>query len=195
MEPSLRNPLIPIVMLVRFELLFLNHIHGHCVILRIIKQLIDSLGWHTDGGGAYTNEPSIVCQSTAATCTACRYAPINQRTYFGFTRSAWALVIKTSVGSVANNWRMITRIDLTQTYPLISSPVNGSLPMIRVREGLSSVIQIPAAGLDTTNDIRCRWASIIGAAGDECSDLGCDSIYISYIFLEIPICPIFYRKK
>ncbi|CAF4636094.1 unnamed protein product, partial [Rotaria magnacalcarata] len=173
MEPSLRNPLIPIVMLVRFELLFLNHIHGHCVILRIIKQLIDSLGWHTDGGGAYTNEPSIV---------------------FGFTRSAWALVIKTSVGSVANNWRMITRIDLTQTYPLISSPVNGSLPMIRVREGLSSVIQIPAAGLDTTNDIRCRWASIIGAAGDECSDLGCDSIYISYIFLEIPIFPIFYRK-
>ena len=33
------------------------------------------------------------------------------------------------------------------------------------------MIQIPAADWDLDNDIRCRWASSTGAAGDECGDV------------------------
>ena len=49
--------------------------------------------------------------------------------------------------------------------------VTGSLPIIRVIEGQQAVIQIPAADWDTSNDIRCRWASSSGTAGNECGDV------------------------
>ncbi len=38
-------------------------------------------------------------------------------------------------------------------------------------EGKTAVIQIPAADWDRTNDVRCRWASSTGAAGNECDDV------------------------
>lgn len=49
--------------------------------------------------------------------------------------------------------------------------MTGSLPIIRVREGTTAVIQIPAADWDVDDDIRCRWASNTGVAGDECGDI------------------------
>ncbi|CAF3613100.1 unnamed protein product, partial [Rotaria sp. Silwood2] len=47
----------------------------------------------------------------------------------------------------------------------------GSLPLIRVIEGQTAIIQIPAADWDRTDDIRCRWASSSGPAGNECGDI------------------------
>ena len=38
-------------------------------------------------------------------------------------------------------------------------------------EGRTAVIQIPAADWDMTNDLRCRWASPTGNAGDECGSI------------------------
>ena len=49
--------------------------------------------------------------------------------------------------------------------------VTGALPIIRVIEGRQAIIQIPAADWDVTDDIRCRWASATGAAGNECGDV------------------------
>jgi len=49
--------------------------------------------------------------------------------------------------------------------------VTGSLPIIRVIRGRTAVIQIPAADWDVTDDVRCRWASNTGTAGDECVNL------------------------
>ena len=53
--------------------------------------------------------------------------------------------------------------------------VTGSLPIIRVIEGQTATIQIPAADWDVDDDIRCRWASSSGPAGDECGDV-CDNL-------------------
>ena len=33
------------------------------------------------------------------------------------------------------------------------------------------MIQIPVADWDVTNDLRCRWASNSGYAGNECDDV------------------------
>lgn len=49
--------------------------------------------------------------------------------------------------------------------------MTGSLPLIRVVENTTAIIQIPAADWDTTNDLRCRWASSTGSAGNECDDV------------------------
>jgi hypothetical protein len=49
--------------------------------------------------------------------------------------------------------------------------VTGSLPLIRVIENQTAIIQIPAADWDVTNNLRCRWASNTGAAGNECDDI------------------------
>ena len=49
--------------------------------------------------------------------------------------------------------------------------MTGSLPVIRVIENKTAIIQIPAADWDQTNDVRCRWASSTGAAGNECDDI------------------------
>ena len=111
----------------------------------------------------------------------------------GFASVAWASeIIRTNGTTSASSWRVLTRIDLSKNYPINSSPgmksilfrcilcllflscanlVTGSLPIIRVVEGRQAVIQIPAADWDTTNDIRCRWASASGSAGNECGDV------------------------
>ncbi|CAF5172884.1 unnamed protein product, partial [Rotaria magnacalcarata] len=88
-----------------------------------------------------------------------------------FTGSAWAGEIKMSSGVGANFWSVVALIDPTQKYPINTSPVTGSLPLIRVIEGQVAVIQIPAADWDRTADARCRWVSSTGAAGDECDDI------------------------
>lgn len=49
--------------------------------------------------------------------------------------------------------------------------MTGALPIIRVIEGQTATIQIPAADWDVSDDIRCRWASATGSVGDECGDV------------------------
>ena len=46
-----------------------------------------------------------------------------------------------------------------------------SLPVVRLIEGQTAVITFPILDWDTSNDLRCRWASSSGAAGDECGDV------------------------
>ncbi|CAF4969164.1 unnamed protein product, partial [Rotaria sp. Silwood1] len=161
------------------------------------QALINSLGLYVDGT-SFSGEPRIECQSPAG-CSGTGFNTISQVTYctdfstavqissgalikkitldrntdilVGFNSSAWASEIKTSLNTAANGWRVITHIDLTQKYPINSSPVTGSLPLIRVIEGQTAIIQIPAADWDRTDDIRCRWANSSGPAGDECGDI------------------------
>lgn len=53
--------------------------------------------------------------------------------------------------------------------------VIASVPVIRVIEGQTAVISFPILDWDTSNDLRCRWASSSGTAGDECGDV-CNNI-------------------
>ncbi|CAF4922066.1 unnamed protein product, partial [Rotaria sp. Silwood1] len=135
------------------------------------QALINSLGLYVDGT-SFSGEPRIECKSPAG-CSGTGFNTISQVTYctdfstavqissgalikkitldrntdilVGFNSSAWASEIKTSLNTAANGWRVITHIDLTQKYPINSSPVTGSLPLIRVIEGQTAIIQIPAA--------------------------------------------------
>ncbi|CAF5031394.1 unnamed protein product, partial [Rotaria sp. Silwood1] len=112
------------------------------------QALIDSLGLYVDGT-SFTGEPSIACQSPAG-CSGTGFTTISQVTYctdfstavqissgalikkitldrntdilVGFTGNSWAPEIKTSLDGVADYWRVITHIDLTQKYPINSSP-------------------------------------------------------------------------
>ena len=49
--------------------------------------------------------------------------------------------------------------------------VTGALPIVRVIEGQTAIIRIPAGDWDRTDDVRCRWALSSGSAGDECGDI------------------------
>lgn len=60
---------------------------------------------------------------------------------------------------------------LVRIYFPIPGSVTGSLPIIRVVENETAVIQIPAADWDIQDDVRCRWANKTGPAGDECGDI------------------------
>lgn len=110
---------------------------------------ITNLGTYTDGGGAHSGEPNIACR-TGAACTSSGYVTINQRTYctdfstsvltssgslikrmtvsrttniiISFASVAWATEIRMANGVTASSWSVATKIDLTQTYPLNSSP-------------------------------------------------------------------------
>lgn len=62
-------------------------------------------------------------------------------------------------------------IDRSSLSLICLPTVTGSLPLIRVIEGTTAVIQIPAADWDTTDDVRCRWALASGPAGNECGDV------------------------
>lgn len=114
------------------------------------QSTINNLGVYTDGGGAYTGEPFIMCQLAPASCTSVGFTNIFLQTYctdfssevqsssgalitkmtlsrtaniiVGFNSSAWATVIKTSTGAASSTWKVMTRIDLTQSYPINSSP-------------------------------------------------------------------------
>lgn len=110
------------------------------------QALIDSLGTYLDGGTFY-GEPNVACQGS---CVGTGWTTISQPTFctdfspavqsssgalisrrflnrntnirVGFASSVWAPEIRTNTGAQANNWRVITRIDLTQKYPINSSP-------------------------------------------------------------------------
>ena len=112
--------------------------------------LIASQGWYTDGGGSFTGQPFIQCQSTVSSCTGTGFTTISQRTYctdfstllgtssgalmkkinlarstnitVGFTGTSWPSVIRKPNGAVASSWRLVTRINLPQTYPINVSP-------------------------------------------------------------------------
>jgi hypothetical protein len=110
------------------------------------QALIDSLGSYLDGGSFY-GEPNVAC---VGSCTGSGYVLISQPTFctdfaisvqvssgalikklnvsrntnilVGFASSAWAAEIRTLTGAAANYWNVVTRIDLTQKYPINSSP-------------------------------------------------------------------------
>lgn len=113
------------------------------------QTLIDSLGPYLDGGLFY-GEPFVECQPITANCTGVGWTLISEPTFctdfssivqissgalikkqildrstnilVGFASAAWADEILTSTGSFASYWSVITRIDLTQKYPINSSP-------------------------------------------------------------------------
>lgn len=121
--------------------------------LQCNQSVIDDLGWYTDYGGAFSGEPFVMCQVAPSVCTSVNFATIRERTYctdfsrtldlssgalikkitldrtaniiVGFNSTAWAPVIKTNTNLSASTWKVLTRIDLTKTYPINSSP--GSL--------------------------------------------------------------------
>ncbi|CAF3426697.1 unnamed protein product [Rotaria sp. Silwood1] len=112
------------------------------------QALIDSLGLYVDGT-SFTGQPFIACESPAG-CSGTGFNTIRQVTFctdfstavqissgalikkitldrntdilVGFTGNSWASEIKTSLNAVADYWRVITHIDLTQKYPINSSP-------------------------------------------------------------------------
>ncbi|CAF3815350.1 unnamed protein product [Rotaria sp. Silwood1] len=180
---------------------------------------IASLGLYADTSGGGSGA-TIACQTSVTSCTGTGFSPFSNYNYctdfcnivqissgalikkmtlnrntnivVGFTGGDWATeILKTSSNTSASGWAVVTRIDLTQKYPINSSPgkflekqktitdinmvrivsVTGSLPLIRVIEGQRAIIQIPRADWDRTDDIRCRWASSTGAAGNECGDI------------------------
>ncbi|CAF4900307.1 unnamed protein product, partial [Rotaria sp. Silwood1] len=104
------------------------------------QALIDSLGLYVDGT-SFTGQPFIACESPAG-CSGTGFNTIRQVTFctdfstavqissgalikkitldrntdilVGFTGNSWASEIKTSLNAVADYWRVITHIDLTQ---------------------------------------------------------------------------------
>ena len=118
--------------------------------LNCSQAMIDSLGWYTDGGGAFNGVPSLACISSTVSCTASTFNTINQRTFctdfsntvqsssgaliktmtlsrstnilIGFVGSSWAPEIKLANGNGAISWRVVALIDLTKNYPINSSP-------------------------------------------------------------------------
>lgn len=121
------------------------------------QTLIDSLGPYYDGS-YFTNEPQVVCKPTTTACSGTGFVTINQATFctdfstavqvssgslikkmnlsrntnivVGFASNSWATEIRTSSGGVADYWSVLTRIDLTQKYPINSSPGRLFSPML-----------------------------------------------------------------
>ena len=113
------------------------------------QTIINTLGPYLDNG-VVTGQPNVACQSAAASCTAAGWVLINNPTFctdfslavlissgalirkqilsrntailVGFTGIAWATQIRTTNGTPANPWSVMTRIDLTQKYPINFSP-------------------------------------------------------------------------
>lgn len=122
--------------------------------LKCNQSTIDTLGWYTDGGGAFTGEPNIQCQPTTTSCPGTGFTTVSQRTYctdfalsvqistgslitkmslsrttnilVGFKSYSWASEIPSTSGAMVGTWRVITRVDLTKNYPINSSPGNFS---------------------------------------------------------------------
>ena len=118
------------------------------------QTIINTLGSYLDGG-SFSNQPQVACQPTAASCTGTGWALINEPTFctdfspavqissgalikkevlnrntnirVGFTGGNWATVILNAGGTPAGLWSVVTRIDLTQKYPLNFSPGNLSI--------------------------------------------------------------------
>ena len=118
------------------------------------QAIIDNQGSYLDRG-AITGQPNVVCQPNVATCTAAGWTLINDPNYctdfslavqissgallrkrtinrnanirVGFADIAWATEILNANGVSAGAWSVVTRIDLTQKYPLNFSPGNLSI--------------------------------------------------------------------
>ena len=116
------------------------------------QNLIDNLGWYNDyRDGMIIYQPWIDCVTApTSVCTGFGYTDITARTYctdfsplldlssgssitrrtvsrntnilVGYASGAWASEIRATSGGAANNWRIITRINLGAKYPLNSSP-------------------------------------------------------------------------
>lgn len=116
------------------------------------QTIIDNLGWYNDyRNGMTITQPWVSCVSSPTSlCTSVGFNTILQRLYCtdyndlldlssgstitkitlnrtanflaGYASSAWAGEIKMANGVSAGAWRIITRIDLTQKYPINSSP-------------------------------------------------------------------------
>ena len=147
------------------------------------------------GAGFTTITPPTYCTDFSTSVQISSGALIQKRNLsrttnivVGYTGSRWPSQVQMANGISASAWRVVARIDLGQGYPINSSPskvlihyivkprlchvaVTGTLPIHRVREGQSAVIQFPVSDWDTSNDLRCRWANSAGAAGDECGDV------------------------
>lgn len=115
------------------------------------QTVIDTLGPYLDGGSFY-GEPDVACRPNATSCTGSGWTLISEPTFctdfslavqissgalirkrvlnrntnilVGFARNTWADEIRTGSGAQAIYWSVTTRIDLTQKYPINSSPGN-----------------------------------------------------------------------
>lgn len=112
---------------------------------------INTLGHYADTNGGVSGA-TVACQTSVTSCTGTGFSAFSDYTYctdfcnavqissgalikrmnlsrtsnivVGFTGSAWASEIKSSSGVSASLWYLVMRIDLTQKYPLNSSPGN-----------------------------------------------------------------------
>ena len=126
-------------------------------LFRCNQSTIDNQGWYNDRRlGASIQDPWISCESgPASACAAFGFNRIRQMTFctdftrvldlssgalisrvnlnrttnmlVGYASWAWATEILDHTGVSASDWRIITRIDLTQKYPINSSPGKHSL--------------------------------------------------------------------
>ena len=114
------------------------------------QSTIDTLGWYTDNGGPFTGELFVQCLSAAASCTASGFTTVSQRTYctdfsnvaqsssgallsrknlaqttnivVGYVSTAWSPEIRMANGTSASNFRVVSRIDLGQGFPINTPP-------------------------------------------------------------------------
>jgi hypothetical protein len=114
------------------------------------QSTVNNLGAYADSGTTHTGDPQLSCRSAAAACTSSAFVTINQITYctdfspqvatssgslikrltlarstnivIGYSSSAWAAEIRLANGASAAIWSVMAKIDLTQGYPLNSSP-------------------------------------------------------------------------
>ena len=70
----------------------------------------------------YCTDFSIALQSSSGALIKSRTIDRNANILIGYYSSAWAPEIQTALGVSAGAWRVITRIDLTQKYPINFSP-------------------------------------------------------------------------
>ena len=120
------------------------------------QTIINTLGYYNDGPPPFSGQPFIRCQPNATFCPGSGYVTIQELTYctdfslavqissgslitrmtldrstnivVGFDGYAWATTIKTSTGGTASFWEVDTHIDLTQKYPINSSPGRTLVP-------------------------------------------------------------------
>ena len=112
------------------------------------QTIIDTLGWYADFRNGLGGQ--VHCQSTAAVCLASGFTSITSRKFCtdfsiavqsssgslitrrtvdrntniiaGYVSGDWANEIRSTAGGPPGGWRILTRIDLTQKYPINFSP-------------------------------------------------------------------------
>ena len=120
------------------------------------QNTIDTLGYYNDGPGAFSGQPFVACRPNATFCTGTGYVTIQQLTYctdfslavqissgslikrvtlnrntnivVGFYGGNWASEILNASSLPALGWEVDIHIDLTQKYPINSSPGRTLVP-------------------------------------------------------------------